>query len=254
MKLRILIVAAVGAPLMLAAGFAVQASNPLSSIVPTHAPELAGPPGLAALELQRDAAYGTPDKRLRTPTAEEPLRIYFGGDSMAGYPGLEMESAFPDDVPVEVRSEAVISSGLVTDWFYDWPENLASILADFDADVVVLSMGGNDNQGFEGIGFGTPGWTYEYRKRLTELVAVASGEDRIVIWVGMPPMLDQELNEAIPVLNDVSAAAVGGRLASDYVDSWSIFATDDGQFSQFVDVGDLTIDARAGDGVHYTYD
>ncbi len=254
MKLRILLAACLIAPLTLGAGYPQQASDPLASIVPEHAPEFSGPPGIANLDIQRDEGFGSPAKRLRTPTAEDPLRVYFGGDSMAGYPGLQMEEAFPEDMPVEIRSEAVISSGLITPWFYDWPQSLADVLVDFDADVVVLSMGGNDNQGFEGIAFNSPGWTYEYRKRLIELADVAAADDRIVIWVGMPPMRDPELNAAMPILNEVSSAALGDRRSSDYVDAWSIMATPDGQFTELVEANGIAVDARAGDGVHYTFD
>lgn len=233
-----------------AAGWSSQTSA--EQLVPAHVQEASGPPGLAIVDLYRGITLGDPAKVLRTPTPEDPLRIYFAGDSMAGYPGLEMSNALPSGLPVEIRSESVVSSGLAAQWFFHWPDELSLVLAEFDADVVVLSMGGNDNQAIDETSYGSAHWSYLYEQRAAELLEIATANHRLIIWVGMPPMRNPQLNGALPLMNSLTKQAIGDRLGFGFVDTWTIFASDTDEFQRTIDLGEGAFNARAGDGVHYT--
>ena len=42
------------------------------------------------------------------------------------------------------------STGVVSDWYFDWESHLKNEIADGPYEVIVLSIGGNDWQGFRG--------------------------------------------------------------------------------------------------------
>ena len=87
---------------------------------------------------------------LRAPTADEPLRVYIGGDSIirdAGDAFLDIASDTPlFDTTLHYEN----ATGLTRPDFYDWPAAFADDMAERRPEVVFVLFGGNDSQGIIG--------------------------------------------------------------------------------------------------------
>jgi hypothetical protein len=194
----------------------------------------------------------------RTPTADEPLRLWVGGDSMSQVLGESITRLAGAFQIVDTSQDSRVSTGLARPDYFDWPAHLDEVLQQSDPDVLVVMFGANDAQGLEaedGVhGFGEPGWIREYRRRVAGTMDLLTAEpDRLVVWVGQPSARDAELGERLRRLNEIFAAEAEGRPNLVYIDTWTMFNDAQGGFTDVLPnaSGDL-VDMRQGDGFHFT--
>ena len=176
----------------------------------------------------------------------------FMGDSLAD--GLK--EAFAGDEGVVVIAKTNGSSGLVRDDFYDWDENLPSIIDETKPDVLAVMIGANDRQPLSVSGTSLPvrsdGWTAEYEKRATDLAKIAGEKNVPLIWVGMPSFKYDSMSEDMVYLNDIYRRAVE-RVSGDFVSIWDGFVDKNGDFVYSgPDVNGQTTRLRGSDGLSMT--
>jgi uncharacterized protein len=187
----------------------------------------------------------------RQPTAEDPLRVLFVGDSLIGNISTAFGRVLSDEPRMTVEIDFHISTGLARPDVLDWPTYLDRVLGEGDAEVVVLMFGGNDDQDMQTEGgrveFGSEAWAAEYARRVGIMMDVASGEGRAAVWLGLPAMHVARLEQARQIMNDVARQQARRRPAVRYVDlSRTLTPGDSYQQS----VGGVR--AREADGVHLT--
>lgn len=187
--------------------------------------------------------------RLRMPTATAPLRVWAGGDSMMRDLSESILRLAADDPLLDVTTHYEISSGLTRPDYYDWPRALAADLAETGAEVVMVLFGANDAQGIVAPD-GTvhqrvsePGWQAEYARRVEAVMDLLRGEDddRLVLWVLLPPMRDGGFDGRMQILNDIYREAARGRPWIDVIETAPLFGGTEGRF-----IADL----RQDDGIH----
>ncbi len=223
-------------------------------------PTLKWPDPLGETQLGAEGAYywfTRADRFSLLPiaTAERPLRIYVGGDSLSGGPAFGFELLLEDDPRFELTFDVRLSTGVITEWFFDWRLHLAEVVADGGYDVIVLSMGGNDGQRFSGHtdAVGSDPWRATYQSRVAEMLSAVDRPGRLVVWVGMPPVTLDRIAELPAIVNPLTSAVAQGRRSA-FLDAAAIVAPG-GVFTQTIQDSegrDRTV--RAGDGVHYTRD
>jgi uncharacterized protein len=222
------------------------------SPVPEPAPETASLPGRR--ELPRpggdlsDAVTPpttTGPATLRTPTAERPLRLWVGGDSMSEAFGRALVTQAEATGVVAPTLHYEMASGLTRPDYFDWPRAFAADLDAADPEVVVAVFGVNDAQGIV-LPDGTPvpevsdpRWSVEYRRRVGAVMDQLRADDRLVLWVTQPPMRDPGFNARIAVVNQAIAAEAATR-------PWIV------QVDPAPVVGATTPDVRRSDGIHLT--
>ncbi|WP_074446542.1 SGNH/GDSL hydrolase family protein [Saliniramus fredricksonii] len=199
---------------------------------------------------------------LRTdPDAEEAAstRIAVFGDSLATNLGQGLQALMEEEEGAEiaVSVQARGSSGLVRDDFFDWPANLARILADApDFDIAVLQIGLNDRQALRVDGASaaplSDPWRAEYGQRI-DVIAQAFADAGIpLIWVGLPPMQSSRLSTDLAMINEI----VRDRLRrSDviHVDIWKGFVDENDRYSATgPDLSGQPARLRTSDGIHLT--
>ncbi len=191
---------------------------------------------------------------VRAPTAEDPLRIWVGGDSLSGAVADELERYAATDPMLTVTKETRTSTGVVSEWFFDWRARMTQV-ASGGYDVIVLTMGGNDAQQFRGIParVASEEWQAEYRRRVTTMLRTAARPGRLVIWIGMAPATPENIAPLMPVVDELTSAAVADTPGAAYVDAWAMFAGPEGQFVRSIVTPEgRRVRVRADDGVHYT--
>lgn len=195
---------------------------------------------------------------LRVPTADEPLRLWVGGDSIVRDLGESVLRIAAPDPRFDPVLHYEISSGLTRPDYFDWPAALAEDMAATDPEVVVVMFGANDGQGIvtaDGTAIQEvhdPAWDDEYGRRVAAVMdLLRDGDERLVYWVLQPPMRDGGLDARIDVINEVHRREAADRPWIEVVETAPLFGDDDGRYADHLPgPGGATADLRQGDGIH----
>lgn len=189
-------------------------------------------------------------------TAADPLRLWVGGDSVAGFLCYEMQAIGGHDPTVAVRTHFQISTGLSRPDYFDWPAHLAQDMAATNPEVVVFLAGANDDQPLELPGggvadFGTPEWVTEYGRRAGALMDEVRHQGRTMVWVGLPVMRAPDFAARMNVIDDAGRRQAERRPGVLYLDSRPLFSGPGGDYAAYLpdDSGALAL-MRAPDGIH----
>lgn len=193
----------------------------------------------------------------RSPlTGLDPLRLWIGGDSLAGSLGPSLGKLTGDTGVVQPVFNSRVSSGLANPDLYDWPKHANEDIFEYRPEVAVFIIGANDakNAPAEGDGL-DPEWRSQYRELVEKMMDLLVGDGRTVYWIGAPIMEDDDYSERVRAVNDVFKEVALGHPDVVYVDAYTAFAEADGTYADFLPADDgsgETDRVRAEDGVHFT--
>ena len=163
---------------------------------------------------------------------------------LAGYPWLDLEQ--------EDRS----SSGLSNSWFFDWPSHLSADLDRYHPNIVIVLLGGNDQQSYYVHGVyeavGTTAWQATYRHYVRQIVDLARAARAQVLWVGLPVMQPSFYSQGAAMLNSQFRAALRHVPGTAFVPTWNLFATPTGAFRPSARVNGVVQTLRSSDGIHFS--
>jgi lysophospholipase L1-like esterase len=184
------------------------------------------------------------------PTRARPLVVYFGGDSLSAGPEWAFFTHVRTTGLVRVYPEYQVGTGIVRDDYFDWRRHLQGVANARQPDVVVFMSGANDNQDYiiDGVYHpnGTRVWRRHYRRDVSRIMDVLAADGRKVIWVGMPPMADPDLNAGMAEVNRIAKSEAGERGNVSYIDTWELFSAPGGGYTSTID-GEAV---RLEDGIH----
>lgn len=199
-----------------------------------------------------------PQPELRSPSVDEPLRVWVGGDSMSQVFGQSLVSFIGGTDLMTSTLDYRISTGLTRPDYFNWPAHLHSEMERLDPEAVVIMFGANDSQGLEtpdGQIFqpGEDGWIADYRRRVAgtmDLLRDPDG-DRVVYWVGQPIMRSASFSERMATLNRIYQEEAASRPWVRFVDTFPMFSNSSGAYEAFLPGVDGSVqDLRQGDGIH----
>jgi hypothetical protein len=195
---------------------------------------------------------------LRTPTADEPLRLWIGGDFTAQVLGESLAAAGTATELVDPELHYESASGLTRPDYYDWPSALDEDVDEHEPEVVVVVFGANDGQGIV-LADGTPvqvddpRWSEEYGRRVGAMMDQLRADDRMVVWVGQPPMRAADYGARLAAINQVYAAQAQGRPWISFVDPAVVLGGPGGAYADAVpDAAGTPVEVRQPDGIHLT--
>lgn len=184
------------------------------------------------------------------PTREQPLLVYFGGDSLSAGPEWAFFRQAGETKLVETYPEYQVGTGIVRSDYFDWRRHLQGAMNARRPDVAIFMSGANDSQDYiiDGVYHpnGSAVWRRRYRRDVSRIMDVLAAGGRKVIWVGMPPMQDADLNNGMAEVNRIVADEAGKRDDVSYVDTWALFSAPGGGYTSEVD-GEIV---RLEDGIH----
>ena len=207
-------------------------------------------PGASAAALASASPSPSPAKPpLTKPTKNDKLRVYFGGDSLSGLPGILFAELGQSKGVLKVHTDYVVSSRLTNSTPVDWPSHLKAQMASGHPDIGVFLIGIND-PGMPMIAKGTytsypkKAWLAEYGRRAGKLmdIMLKAGVKR-VYWLGLPVMPTGGATNQVKRLNEVFRAEAAKHKDVVYVDTFDLLSTSKGKFIAAL---------RSGDGVHFT--
>jgi hypothetical protein len=195
--------------------------------------------------------------RVRRPTAENPLRIWIGGDSMSKVLGEAFVRQAAETGVMTATQESQLSSGLTRPDFFDWPGRFNDLVNRGEFEVYVVMFGANDSQGIQtptGDIFqpGSDGWIAEYRRRVSGVMDLLRSNNTIVYWIGQPIMRDSGFSSRMAGLNDIYIEEAASRPWIRYIDMWEPFTTASGGYDAYITDDDGVVKLmRHPDGVHF---
>ena len=214
------------------------------------APSPAASPG-ASVAAAPSASPSPEPPPLDKPTKKHPLRVYFGGDSLSGMPGIMLAQLTAKNGLAKVNAAYVESSRLTYTQPVDWPARLRQQMSSGHYDVGIFMIGANDSgmpmlAGGKSVMYPNEKWRAEYESRAKQIAAIMlhSGVKR-VYWVGMPIMPSTSESKKMRGLNKLFEDVAASSPDVVYVDSYDLLSTKNGDFKASL---------RSGDGVHYTND
>jgi len=201
----------------------------------------------------------THDTKIREPTVDRQLRVAIVGDSLAQGIGYAADSVFKP-YWVEVFKQGRISTGLARPDFFNWPDQMQTIVERADPDLVLIMLGENDNQGLlypDGSleqDIGTWEWASHYQERVERFAQIAASGGAHVVWIGLPNEPDKGRWDFIQKQNAIFQTVADELPNVSYFDTWDTFAAPDGGYSAFYRDGNKVRELRSPDGVHFNTD
>jgi uncharacterized protein len=149
------------------------------------------------------------------------------------------------------------STGLSNSWFYNWSVHLAAFLKQYRPQLLLVMLGGNDEQGMEingtAVPFGEPAWRTAYLAQVRRIVTEATSAGAYVLWVGMPIMQPPSYNQGMTILNALYEQGVTSEANATFVPTWALFSNPAGQFQSQADVNGVESTLREPDGIHFDF-
>lgn len=164
---------------------------------------------LFALMFSASTAAATSGERC--PRVTSTPKVYLMGSStMGSILGPILQSLVDKEWGVEARRWGKASSGLARPDFHDWPGLLPGLMDKHRPDIVVISLGTNDNQPLwvrKGVWvrLDNPKWEAIYAERVRETLQKAAGKDRrrLVIWMGPTAFEGKIAHVRGPIINRI---------------------------------------------------
>ncbi|MEY2415361.1 MAG: uncharacterized protein QOH53_695, partial [Ilumatobacteraceae bacterium] len=185
-------------------------------------------------------------KEKTVPSADNPAELYVAGDSDAGTFAPYLDKLMKQTGMVTTTLDYKVSSGLSRPDFFDWPSYFAKQIPKVNPDIVVVTFGGNDAQGLRnvdktwavqhapGSGSDDADWRAEYGKRVGATMDYLGGDNRTLIWVGIPNDDNPDVTARLQVQNEVVMAEAAKRPKVVFVDTWKRFSGLSGGFAAAV--------------------
>jgi hypothetical protein len=209
---------------------------------------------------------GNPTPRAPAKVAFSPkkkLRLWVAGDSLIITPGYAIVRAAGASPAIESVGgvDGRVATGLTRPDVVNWFDEIRKKMKELRPKAVVLGFGGNDDKAYmtglpEGVSidaFGGSVWRREYGRRVGGLMDAINRAGGFVIWIGLPQTRSPEQTQRFDVVNAVvqrEARKREGRAA--FIDTYTMFAGDDGGYTQFLPNGSGgLVEVRADDGVHF---
>jgi hypothetical protein len=183
----------------------------------------------------------------------DPLRLWIGGDSLAGSLGPSLGQRAGATGVVQPVFDSRVSSGLLSPDFVNWPQHGADDMSLYNPEVTVFIVGANDAKNLPDGATRDPAWRAQYSALVEEMLTVIGGNGRAVYWVGAPVMADATYSERVQGVNDVFREVAAKHPDVTYVDAYTLFSAPDGTYASMLPVpGGKVARVRGADGIHLT--
>lgn len=191
----------------------------------------------------------------RVPTADAPLRVWIGGDSMWERPGPRLVTALEATGVVTADLEFAYSTGLTRPDVLDWVAHAGAELERHDPELVLFSVGANDSQPLADSGVvhqpGSAGFVAVYEARTRALMTRLAADGREVWWIGLPIMRSDTYDARMRLLDDVHARVAAEVDGVTHIPTRALFADADGHYVEALpDAGGTLRSMRLRDGIH----
>jgi hypothetical protein len=214
----------------------------------------------AAADAALDSAPDPSEGESEPGESEEPKKVLILGSSLAatGF-GAILERRLDAHPTVRCYRKGKSSTGLSRPDFYDWVAEGTKQVEFREPDIVVIILGGNDGQDLtpkskgKRVPWHSSAWDAGYRQRMNEFLAAIAGEDRKVLWLGLPRTRTVKFEAKMKLIRAAQQDAVEGHGEGyRYLDTTPLISGEDGVVFETVGEGKRKDRLHAKDGIHFT--
>lgn len=190
----------------------------------------------------------------------DPLKLWVGGDSLAGSFGPALGDQVGATGIVKTVIDYKVSSGLWSNDIRNWYQRATEQMALQNPDAILFIIGTNDTPVVNKVDANNDGiadWQAEYQLKVARMMDLLVGpKHRTVFWLGPPTLSTKSMDAGAKEMGEVMRAEAAKRAPDvTYLDTYKLFSTPDGTFSRrILDETGKEITARISDGVHFTED
>ncbi len=191
------------------------------------------------------------------PSQRRPAQrvLLIGSSTMGGAIGVPL-SRLLEAAGVRVRNRGEASTGLARADHVDWKERVVEEIQDFEPDLVVAQIGGNDCQPIiapdrdvRARRSDLDHWHRVYGEVLTELVQAIRGEGVHVMLVDLQPARRPEYSDCVRGINAVTRH-VAAAFELPFFSVWEVTDGPAGEYIEHLLVDGEERNIRASDGYH----
>jgi uncharacterized protein len=207
----------------------------------------------ALLVVAMPAAAGA---ELPRPTKVAPLKIWFGGDSLSGVPGIAFARKAKATGVMRCTVDYQVSSRIVNDLTFNWQAHMRQVMAAQHPKAVIFMMGANEG-GFsvtvngQYLDFWRSGWRAYYRGRMAKMIQImVTGGALRVYWVGMPmmgPAANSGMNNQMKRINSIARQELKQHPECRYIDAWKMLSRNGAYVDTYRSSDDIHLSAAGGD-------
>lgn len=188
----------------------------------------------------------------------KPRVVALAGDSMMAVGlGATMMRQAAGDKNVHLLKAFRSGTGLARPDVFNWMDEYPAMVGAEKPEVVIVSIGANDGQGFVVDGkvqaFGTDDWRKTYQSRVSDYLALVESSGARVVWVALPPMRSVAFNDKVDIINRIAYSVVSQDSQATWWDSAPFIADESGRFREFIALANgKNLHVRSDDGIHYS--
>ena len=179
------------------------------------------------------------------------------GDSIGNDLGWGIQRHVPAASGLNFVQKDRSSTGLAAISFFNWTAALASDLHTYHPQVVLICLGGNDQQGIvvdgKAVQFPSATWQSAYLARVRSLVAEAVDAGAYVAWVGLPIMRQPSFSHGAQILDGLYQKGTTAVSNATFISIWPLLADPSGQYQTNASVNGARTTLREGDGIHFSF-
>lgn len=193
-------------------------------------------------------------------------KVLFAGDSIMQGIAPYLQKWLKSQYGIDSINLSKQSTGLSYPKFFDWPATIEQAFqSDPSIKLVVILVGPNDPwdfpdpnkaNGMPFLKFGSSQWEQAYLGRVERIIQAAAKNGSKVIWLGIPHMKKEKLNEQMTYLESVLERGLMGKKDNVLFLPIAQMLSDDGsenyQDSMTLKEGEPPIRIRTKDGIHFT--
>jgi len=179
------------------------------------------------------------------------------GDSLGNDVGWGLQRHVTAASGLKLLQKDVSSTGLAKPSFFNWQATLATDLRIYHPQLVLICLGGNDQQGIlvggNAVQFPSAAWQQAYVARVRSLVTEAVDAGAYVAWVGLPIMQQASYSQGAQILDKLYQQGTAAVANATYLSTWSLLANPSGQFETNASVNGTPTTLREIDGIHLSF-
>lgn len=206
-------------------------------------------------KIKRTPKIITPQPKQK-PKSANAKRILIVGDTVSNAIFDGLNQLYIDDPLFIVINQSRETTGLTNKSQYDLTNNLNKIIEKEKPDIIIVSIGSNENQPIkhlnQNVNISDPNWRQLYTQRVDALIYVLQQSKKPWIWVGQPAFKDGDLTVKISILNTIFKQQTE-KSNGKFIDIWDGFVDDNGNFAfSGYDINGQTARLRTNDGLNFT--
>ena len=186
----------------------------------------------------------------------EDYTVVVVGDSIGNGLWQGLTYGFRDEKIIKIVKKSRVSTGLVREDYYNWPQALENILQTQEFQVAVVLFGTNDRQAIrtdDGIfRIKSDEWKLLYRARVDRIMEQLKEKNIAIYWVGLPIMRSPSFSRHADLVNQIVRASAEAHEVK-FIETWDEFADSRGRYNAYgTGISGRKRKLRAGDGIHLT--